>query len=89
MTPMPPKQVDPIALGGEHDVEARRLLAAPVEIEVGVDGPEGAGSQLGRQVIPQAVVDVQVEVEALSGHTVQVAGWKCSTSTNRSRARWQ
>ena len=38
------EQVDPIALGGEDDVEARRLLSAPVKIEVRVDGPEGAAA---------------------------------------------
>ena len=69
----PPKQLDPIALRGEHNVEARGLLPAPVEIEVRVNRPESAGSQLARQVIPQAVVDIQVEVEALAGHAFQVS----------------
>src|SRR5438552_5434245 len=43
-----------VALGGEDEVE----------VEVGVDGPERRGVQLLRQPVVQAVVDVQVEVEA-------------------------
>ena len=68
------EQVGAVALGGEDDVEAGRLFAAAVEVEVRVDGPEGTGPQVGRQVIPQAVVDIQIQVEALSGDAIQRHG---------------
>jgi hypothetical protein len=46
------EQVDPVALCSKHDVEAWRPFAASVEVEVGIDGPEGTRPAFGRQVVP-------------------------------------
>src|ERR1700678_1680021 len=39
-----------------------------------VDGPPGPWAQVRRQVIAQAVVDIEVKVESLAGNTIQFAG---------------
>ena len=70
----PAELIYSVALGGEHDVEVRCFGAASVEIEVGVDRPEGGWTQFGRQMIGKAVVDVQVEVEPVAWDSVQFAG---------------
>jgi hypothetical protein len=65
-------QIDTIAWRREDDIEARGLLAAPVKIEVGVDGPQGRGPQLGRKLLPQAIINVQIEIEAVPRHAIKV-----------------
>jgi len=63
----------PVALGGEDKIEVPRLLQAPVEVHVRIDGPPGARPQLGWMAVRQAVVDLQVEIESLPGHALQLA----------------
>ena len=70
----PAEQIYSVALGGEPEVEAGHLSTASVEVEVGIDGPEGAWTQFVRQVIREAVIDVQVEVEPVAWDSVQLAG---------------
>jgi hypothetical protein len=67
----PAEQIDASALRCEDDVEARGLLAVAVEIEMGVDGPEGRGPQLGRETVREAVIDIQVEIESTSRHSIK------------------
>ncbi len=54
-----------IALGRKDEVKGFGLLAAPHKVKVRIDRPPGRRMQLGRQVILEAVIDIQVEVEAL------------------------
>ena len=54
-----------VALCGEDEVKWFGFLAAPVKVEVCVDRPPRRRSQLSRQVILQAVVDIQIEVESV------------------------
>ena len=84
------EQINPVALGGKHQVKPRRLLTAAVEIKVRVDGPEGTRPAIRRQVIAQAVIDVQVKVEA---HCEEFAraheAGSAEPRRSRSSARWQ
>ena len=79
----------PVTLSGEDQVEALCLLAEPSKIEVCVDGPPRAGMELRGQVIAQAIVDIEIEVEALPGNASSSPSWKCVTSTSPPSARWQ
>ena len=79
--------VGPVTLGGEDQVKALCLLPRPGKVEMGVDGPPGAGAQVRRQVIAQAVVDIQIKVEALAGNAFELTGLEMLTSTSLSARR--
>jgi hypothetical protein len=63
-----------VTLGREDEVERAGLKAAPVEIEMGVDGPPHRRMQFGGQVIFQPVINVEIEVEASARNGRQLVG---------------
>ena len=87
--PAPSEPLGPVALGGEDEVALRALWSRHrAEADVRVDGPPGAGSQVGRQVIPESVIDIEKEISN-AAEFASSPGRKCSTSTNRRSARRQ
>src|SRR5580698_7676870 len=48
------QQIDPVALGGKHQVEAWRLFAAAIKIKVRINRPESGRPAICGQVIAQS-----------------------------------
>ena len=61
-----------VALRREHEIELPRLGKRPLEVEMRVDGPKRRGTQLAGYLIMEAVVDVQIEIEAFRGDPTDV-----------------
>ena len=62
----------PVALGGKQPVEMSSLVFGPFCINMRVDRPPGTGPQIVRKVVAQPVVNIQIQIEALSAEFVPI-----------------
>ena len=66
------EQLGPIALSCKNAIKTRGLLKTPFQVQVSVNRPPRARPQLRRQVIPKAVIDIQVEIERVPGDLLEL-----------------